>query len=304
MQTAVTLAVISIWVIGLNWSMQYRCRVVPQTIGFRVRLRAPAECACGMANGPVIVAVGVMVSHNAAVEVVEAIHYSVQHFNHVQDKVRIELRFFTGRQSHPMVAKLMADEVVVGSSHNTTSPRGVPLPQFVRGDFRENMNHGKTREWFRYAAKAFPSSDWIMKLDADVSVNWTALQPQLLDTNAKLRYIGVVNDFFRCSQKLYCPPKECWDMAGKCWVYMSGGFYGLSRDLARHLASCKYFEENAIGHEDLKLGQAVKACTPSPEAVKVINVMPIGHAWCHSKHLKKGQNATLIRLGWSPGDCL
>ena len=226
-QTAVAVAVV--WAIVLNLWLHPSSNFY-NSIGLRVGRRL------GPGDGIVRVAVGAMVTYNVTAPVIEAIHYSVQDFNNAQGKVHVELRFFTGKEPHPMVAEGMADQVMVGDGHNDTLPRGVPLPQFVRGKFKENMNDGKTREWFRYAVKAFPASDWIMKLDADVSVNWRALQPLLLDTNVTLRYMGVVNDWVRCGTADFCPPKDCFDMVGKCWVYMSVGFYGLSLGLARQLA--------------------------------------------------------------------
>ena len=157
------------------------------------------------------------------------------------------------------------------------------LPRFVQGDFAENMNHGKTLAWFEYATRAHPRSHWIFKLDADVVVDWTKTI-QWLQGAGEFQYLGALNTFEKCGGFSTCPPPGCHDMSGSCWVYMSGGFYGVTTRLAHVLATCQYYKTHFTGHEDMTFGRAVKMCAASSISVDVVDV-PRNNSWCHSKEI-------------------
>lgn len=160
------------------------------------------------------------------------------------------------------------------------------------------MNGGKTFEWFQHAAKAYPSASFVFKCDTDTAVDWGALEPYLSDlrSSGDLSFVGHMNDWESCGHFSHCPPKGCRNMTGDCWVYMSGGFYGLSGALARRLADCPYAQANRVGPEDLVTGKGVKRCGDGTERVEHVRN---GIAWCHSK-----QNTPAhVRNGTFPAGC-
>ena len=68
------------------------------------------------------------------------------------------------------------------------------LGDVVQGDFEENMNGGKTFEWFVTALKRYPRADMIFKSDTDTAINVESLCRAL--TSADLQeyaYVGTDN---------------------------------------------------------------------------------------------------------------
>jgi hypothetical protein len=232
--------------------------------------------------------------------VINAFHYSAQDYNAAQNRVLVHLRFFIGQSSHPLLDDNVAvDSTFLTEGHINRFKRNRFLPKFVKGAFPENMDEGKTREWFRWAAEAFPSSHWILKVDTDVSIDWFKFGAFLArNVGSGLRYVGYVNDRARCGGYEHCPPEGCKDMKGDCWIYMSGGLYGASTQLAKVLNNCSYYKQHAIGYEDLQFGMAVKHCVQNIDSLRVIK-MPVGTGWCHSKSVTQAQ----VRLGKMPNGC-
>jgi hypothetical protein len=219
-----------------------------------------------------------MVTRHVAAEVINAVHWAVQDFNTAQREVQVNLRMYVGQEGHPMLEQQLALEANLEDSRDAATS----FPVFVRGLFPENMDDGKTYEWFRSASSAYPSSDWIIKFDTDVAVNWTAATPWLRNTTSKMRYFGLKHSHQSCGKLDKCPPPGCQDMSGSCWTYMSGGFYGLSTPLASIISNCSYYQANKLGSEDLMVGKAIKHCAASSYDVQMISI-PLMAAWCHSK---------------------
>lgn len=285
-------------------------RARPQ--GMHLALRAPPQgmhnnawaadggAAAAQRGGRTQVVVGMMVAAKVDARLIEAHHWSVFAFNARQSSVHVSLRFFVGRQGHPMVGEGLAEEVDAATNRLMT-PGGAPtpFPLFVRGHFVENLNSGKTNEWFEYAVGAFPNSHFIFKMDVDVIPKWH-LVGQLLEaaggTQARRVYLGRLNTHDKCGGLPRCPPPGCTDMSRGCWVYMSGGFYGVSGDLAALMAGCAMYRGNVTGPEDLNFGKLLRDCSHRPEEITVVAVKP-GTAWCHTKKV----NTTNIRRAEFPG---
>jgi hypothetical protein len=242
-----------------------------------------------------------MVTKDVPAALINAFHYSVQDYNSAQSEVKVLMKFFIGNTSHPLLdERLAVESTAVETESEDTLSRHRFLPQFVKGEFPENMNDGKTREWFRWAASVFPYSQWILKVDTDVTINWHDLGTILSDTKREMRYLGIINDSARCGGGDLCPPVGCMSQEGSCWIYMSGGFYGVSTQLAQVLGGCSYYQQHDKGHEDVRFGQAVKHCIHNTSALWIVNV-PVGQAWCHSK----ATTTTHVRLGqMPPGGCM
>lgn len=241
----------------------------------------------------------VMITSKVDARLVNAFHYSIEDVNRFQSQMQIELRFFVGKEGHPMLDTHLAHEHNLVTNQYSAQLLGelVPnLPVFVRGDFPENMNDGKTFEWLRYAASAFPNSHWILKIDSDAAPVWMKLQQHLLNTTNELRYLGVVLGYTGCGSGAHCPPQNCSDFSGSCWVYMQGALYGVSTRIAQLIAQCEYAAANKVGFEDLVVGKMIKNCVPNAhETVQIIRLQ--NQAWCHSKVV----NVTHIRNNWLKG---
>ena len=91
-----------------------------------------------------------------------------------------------------------------------------------------------------------------------------------------------MNDHEWCGRRAHCPPRGCTDFkAPRCWIYMSGGFYGISKPLV--IAMLKYPRLNHFrgGIEDLITGRLIQASVPG-DSVDVVD-WGNGEYWCHFK---------------------
>jgi hypothetical protein len=208
-----------------------------------------------------IILAGVFITRATPAEVTDAFRTSAKMHN-TRHSCHIRLRFFVGGGGYP-------------SNDNTGD--------VVVGNFSENMNDGKTFEWLRYAATFHTDVHIVLKIDTDTSIKWSRLQEHMLMAPSLQFYIGRVNSRDVCGNTVYCPPDACHDMKGRCWVYMSGGFYGMSLIMASRISTCTYALQHKSGYEDLMCGRWIKHCINTAD-YNVINVMN-GDAWCHSKHV-------------------
>lgn len=90
-------------------------------------------------------------------------------------------------------------------------------------DIPENMNEGKSFQWFKEALTLFKDASYIFKMDMDTGHCSKTLE-EILNKAAieNSDYIGWKHDFFTCGKYIHCPQD-------KSWTYMSGAFYGLSQ---------------------------------------------------------------------------
>jgi hypothetical protein len=185
----------------------------------------------------------------------------------------------------------------------------------LRGSFVENMNSGKSIEWIVDALATYPKADYIIKRDLDTAVNLTRLcdmvvkkyDPQVVDV-----YFGRMNDYRWCGLHKHCAPLGCTDFQGKapatiprlatkdnpregadmisnkdqganCWVYMSGGFYGISRHLAKKMASHPHIHGFHQGFEDIQIGKLVAAVGHTGNGPAPTPVLPPVDTGCKCK---------------------
>ena len=148
----------------------------------------------------------------------------------------------------------------------------------IQGTFPENINDGKTLEWFRTASRMH--GDWVIKMDQDTAVMWSRMA--LIASRAGPLYFGT--RVLRWSEDLTnspvngpAPSNQCRDFSGDCWFYMSGGFYGVSMDVARAISTCGFAEENKRGYEDALTGFWMRRCIPEVKAWE----LPFGQVHYH-----------------------
>lgn len=147
----------------------------------------------------------------------------------------------------------------------------------------ENMNCGKTWAWFRYASKRYNWAKYIVKMDMDAFPHFSSflagLQRHRLEHKCRNVYGGRP---WRCGNKVYdCPSPSCgFPVKGdfmryevddpSCYSYMQGGFYLLSRKLAKnvsrlggwwHNQSRRCFPEDSVtGHAIQKFAARHDIC--------------------------------------------
>lgn len=119
-------------------------------------------------------------------------------------------------------------------------------------DILENMNSGKTFEWFSFAARQFKAAQFTSKGDMDTII----FPGELLRSVSRLHrgtqsiYGGFAVDWNLCGGGIHCPYG---------WIYMAGGFYFVSQDLVQWLGSVNntIVRDNSEGHEDLQVGKCL-----------------------------------------------
>ncbi len=224
---------------------------------------------------PLDVVAGVFITGSTSDAIINAFRDNARRFNAdpatKAANQRVRLRFFVGAGGHPL-----------------QRAEGYP-GDIVSCACAENMNAGKTYEWWSHAAASFNGSNYVLKVDTDSAMNWPNML-SLLARRPAATFLGHLNDNKACGGFSHCPPKGCEGMDGDCWVYMSGGMYGMSLDLAAAVAACPWAKANAAGYEDMVSGRMVKHCAAGP-----VNVTHIrnGYGWCHGKrntpdHLRNG----------------
>jgi len=194
------------------------------------------------------------------------------------------LIFFMGKQKQPDGSLYCAPSIYTeAQSHG----------DIVVGDFEENMEGGKTFEWFKYGSK-MSQFDIIIKMDSDTTVHWGSLS-KVLHKNVMLGlplYIGRNNNAICGFPELpWCPPLWCKNFDGACWIYMSGGFYGVTsatvRGLMQNPWTSMYTNSVHLAAEDLLFAywllDASKKGYISMLGLQLLD-FPNGLHWCHGSN--------------------
>lgn len=125
----------------------------------------------------------------------------------------------------------------------------------------ENLNNGKSFQWFKEASVIFKDASYIFKMDMDTSVCLSDLETLLLKAaNAKADYVGHIMRFDACGEYPHCPQPN------DLWHYMSGSFYGLSRAATLRLS---LYNGSTSGYEDLMIGKAIHSVMPTVKSYNV-----------------------------------
>ena len=150
----------------------------------------------------------------------------------------------------------------------------------IVGEFDENMNEGKSFEWFKTAAGM--DASYMIKMDLDTVVKWPRLMELMLFLKppvyfgTRLLEWGLDLSVSPVSNSIP-PSNACRDFTGQCWFYMSGGFYGVSMDVARAIVACPFSNANMRGTEDAMTGFWMNRCFPSVGTVE----LPFGFVHYH-----------------------
>jgi len=133
----------------------------------------------------------------------------------------------------------------------------------------ENMNCGKSRGWFEFAANNYTSATHIAKMDMDAFVDTRMFRPLVRRFQTTCPYIYGGRPW-HCPD-IICPPAACGHPRGTvyekynnpdptCWSYMQGGFYFMSRPLALAVSESSGWwdlQSRACNAEDVIAGKAV-----------------------------------------------
>jgi hypothetical protein len=163
----------------------------------------------------------------------------------------------------------------------------------IVGAFDENMNEGKSFEWLRAAVGM--DASFVVKMDLDTVVKWPRLMELMLFLKPPVyfgtRLLEWGLDLSASPVSNSIPPSnECRDFAGECWFYMSGGFYGVSMDVARAIVACPFANENVRGAEDAVTGLWIHRCFPSVGTVE----LPFGFVHYHYNVGKRDLEANIM----------
>ena len=112
----------------------------------------------------------------------------------------------------------------------------------------ENMNEGKTFDFFLSVFSLHPDADFYAKTDMDTFVDVLLLDRLLLTFPSPYIYFGFENSYFICGGAEHCP---------KDWQYMSGQFYALGHALVSWLSGNKNLHLRK-GDEDLQIGRTLQ----------------------------------------------
>lgn len=166
----------------------------------------------------------------------------------------------------------------------------------VQMSFAENVNDGKTFEWFKYALEKSKETEYdaIFKMDTDTIVRWCPLSSLVKENLGSPFYLGRRNTFDICGGFLHCPPKNCIRFTRACWVYMSGGFYGVSVDVLEKIFKSNYTYRHSTGIEDLTFGKWIWKAAEDTKIVSVEN----GKLWCHSAFKSHWSSNMSIEEKW------
>lgn len=168
---------------------------------------------------------------------------------------------------------------------------------------KENMNEGKTPAWFHHAPAAFPWATHVAKMDGDAAPYLRVL----FDRLAELKTQGTCGNLYfgsywtSCTQlakdrHVHCAPKSCGYPVGgnflrytnpnpRCFSYMQGAFYAISRSLAFNASAEGSFWAASTGPEDLLSGSAL-AQHAREQGLCVVSV-DISGAFLHMGHYRK-----------------
>mmetsp|Transcript_81539 Transcript_81539/g.216398 ORF Transcript_81539/g.216398 Transcript_81539/m.216398 type:complete len:334 (-) Transcript_81539:17-1018(-) len=182
-------------------------------------------------------------------------------------------------------------------------------------DITENMECGKSRAWFRYAAEAYKAAPatrvtHIGKMDMDAFVDVRMLMTALHDFGGSDCPNVYGGRSWWCNKRGACPPKSCGDPVGDdffkynstsepCWTYMQGGFYFMSVPLASAVAA-PGGDWDRMSHpcvpelpEDAKTGKAIYmwATAGTRKCVSALNLKGMETVW-HPDGYKQSWNQT------------
>lgn len=220
------------------------------------------------------VVTGTFVYFRSSFLAISALHYNfAKYAAHPSSRCLFENRFFAG-------ANFSVNNMITATSTYNVPPWNLTPEDFVVGDFKENMNEGKTIRWFEYAAAAFPDAQFYFKTDDHTALNLTSICSYLLSIHDPLAmdYIGRIIPITKVFPPPY-PPDRCTNFTGRCWVYMQGGFYGLSRALVIELVPHRA-HLFTHGFEDQAVGRLI-GLLPNKEHVQVHTFHVYNNLWCH-----------------------
>lgn len=142
----------------------------------------------------------------------------------------------------------------------------------------ENMNCGKTREWFHTASNKYSWASHVAKMDMDAFLHVSTLLKVLRDFPSSCPHVFGGRSWSCFDSSEWCPPDGCYghypknhdffsyDFTPKgkdarCWSYMQGGFYFMSQQLAAAISEEKgwwdRYSRETCHPEDSVAGQAV-----------------------------------------------
>ena len=153
-------------------------------------------------------------------------------------------------------------------------------------NIKENMNHGKTPTWFKYASSLCRTKkiDYVGKIDSDTFLHIDSFVTHIHrdlpprpshGSDGRKRYGGLLREYNSCGSETHCKLLE--ERA-----YMSGQFYYVSSDVADFISQPKTSKPYVVGFEDIDFSFLVFAM---PEAINLV-VVSSEVMWLHNADTK------------------
>lgn len=227
---------------------------------------------------------GTFIWHKTRPEVVNAIHQ--QYINYEKNcdaKCSIKNVFFLG---HPNEGLFPLKE-----SHSSA---------VVRLDMNDTIEIEKSIAFLHHGVTNFPNAQFFFKRDEDTALNLENLCDTMINIAARnaslFTYYGFYMNSANCDGLYSCPPIGCGaNFENNCWFYMQGGFYGLSRELAKgiissdskaFLATEGYQTMTKCRCEDLLMGRLIKNFVDSSHTSISTNFYEYhNNVCCHKKKM-------------------
>lgn len=196
-------------------------------------------------------------------------HPAVCHLDDITDGCVIRVVFVVGDSQKAMQKKMKRKRDKRGASWLLDEKGLLEL------NITENMDSGKSFAWFDYASRRYTWADYIAKCDEDVFLHVDNFLEGIDQASAKAHcpraYLGRP---WTCVDNDICPPDACgppvnhnyWaydkdaeaEREGRCWSYMQGGMYGMSRRVALEVTKKGgFFSKHQVGYEDMMTGYAL-----------------------------------------------
>ena len=180
----------------------------------------------------------------------------------------------------------------------TLSMQGVDIEDdVIYLNIKENMNHGKTPTWFKYASSlcGLKAIDYVGKIDSDTFLSIDSFITHIRrdlpprpsrGSDSRKRYGGLLREYNSCGGETHCKLLEE-------RVYMSGQFYYVSSDIAEFISQPKISKPYVVGFEDLDFSFLVFAMS---EAINLV-VVSSEVMWLHNADTKSDSWWKNMRVG-------
>jgi len=222
------------------------------------------------------------ISENPDVKLIYYGIFSVASLQRDRDRIRMILKH--QMENYSMENIKLVVKFVIGNNQidNRVLDEQFKYHDIIVLPVAENINEAKTYYYFKYVLRELRdqgSNALIFKADHDTFFCAPVILPMLMKiSHDSMAYIGRINTREMCGNTEWCPPAGCTAFGENCWIYMSGGIYGLSITLLRETMSK---EQEKQGVEDLTVASWIRHAGLA--SLVETHGHQNGEYWCHGE---------------------